>query len=178
MKQVISKGEYTPASVRDRISSIAAAESANWKCVYLQRLKMQAEDDFAAGVRMGAEYRDMEQEAIAEHISPDRAVVCARTEIAMWKMLEKPTQDNCCLELPGSYRAEISLAEFPSADVYSQSGECIASYSSLNGWMEHQTIAEREFWQESRDVYLAAWNAAMSASRPAVPRRPHMDVTA
>lgn len=78
--------------------------------------------------------------------------------------------------MSGGLTAEIAMGQFPSADVSNQRGECIASYSSLSGWTDHQTIAELEFLRESKDAYLAAWNKAMSASRKA-PRKTHMDVT-
>lgn len=178
MKRVISKGEYTPASVRGGTALDAAVENRDWKTGYLQQVKELAGTDFAAGVRMGQVYRDIEQAALSAYISPDRAEAFARTEASMQEAMKQSARDGYSLELPGGLRAEISMDEFCSADVYNQSSECIASYSSLSGWTEHQTIAELEFLRESKDAYLSAWNKAMSANRPGTRRKPHMDVTA
>ena len=176
MNKTIVPGEYTPASVRGGTVLDAAVENTGWKTGYLQQVKALAGTDFAAGVRMGRAYRDMEQAAMAAYISPDRAAVLPQTEAAIREAMGRPAPDSCSLELPGGYQADISMGQFPSADVSSPSGECIASYSSLSGWTDHQTIAELEFLRESKDAYLAAWNKAMSASRKA-PRKTHMDVT-
>lgn len=178
MKRVISKGEYTPASVRGGTVLDAAVANSGWKTGYLQQVKELAGADFAAGVRMGQVYRGMEQAALSAYISPDRAEAFARTEASMQGAMEQSARNGYSLELPGGLRAEISMADFLGADVYNQSGECIASYSTLCGWTEHQTIAELEFLRESKNAYLSAWNTAMSASCPKAPKKPHMDVTA
>lgn len=176
MNKMVVPGEYTPASVQGRTVLDAAVENTDWKTGYMQRMKELAGTDFSSGVRIGQAYRDMEQDAMTAYISPDRAAVCAQTEASMREAADRSA--GYTLELPGGCRAEISMSQFPSADVYNQNGECIASYSSLSGWTEHPTIAEQEFLRESRDAYLAAWNKAMSSKRPGAGRKPHMDVTA
>lgn len=178
MKKVITSGEYTLASVQGRAVLDAVVEDTGWRTGYMQRVKKLAETDFAAGIRMGEEYRGMEEAAMTAYISPDRAAAFAQTEAAIREAPGRAGPDSYCQELPGGGRADITIGAFPSADVYDRNGECIASYSSLSGWTEHQTIAEREFWRESRDTYLAAWNAAMAAGRPRTPRKAHMDITA
>ena len=80
MKRVISKGEYTPASVRGGTVLDAAVANSGWKTGYLQQVKELAGADFAAGVRMGQVYRGMEQAALSAYISPDRAEAFARME--------------------------------------------------------------------------------------------------
>ena len=176
MNKTIVPGEYTPASVRGGTVLDAALENTEWKTAYLQQVRALAGTDFAAGVRMGQAYRDMEQAALSAYISPDRAQAAAQTEASIQEAAERSAQDGYSLELSGGLTAEIAMGQFPSADVSNQCGECIASYSSLSGWTDHQTIAELEFLRESKDAYLAAWNKAMSASRKA-PRKTHMDVT-
>lgn len=178
MNKTILPGEYTPASVRGGTVLDAAVENTGWKTGYMQQVKTLAGTDFAAGVRIGQAYRDMERETMAAYISPDRAAAFAQTEASIREALEREAQDGYPLELSGGLKAEISMGQFPSADIYNQSGECIASYSRLSGWTEHQTIAELEFLRESKDAYLSAWNKAMSANRPGTRRKPHMDVTA
>ena len=178
MNKTIVPGEYTPASVQGRTVLDAAVENTDWKTGYMQQVRVLAGTDFASGVRMGQAYRDMEQETMAAYISPDRKAAFARTEASIREAVERGAQEDYCLELPGGCQAGISMGQFPSADAPSPSGECIASYSSLSGWTEHQTIAELEFLRESRDAYLTAWNKAMSSKRPGAIRKPHMDVTA
>lgn len=178
MNKTIVPGEYTPASVRGGTVLDAALENTGWKTGYMQQVKELAGTDFAAGIRMGQAYRDMEREAMRAYISPDRAEAFAQVESSIQEAVERSAQEGYSLELPGGFRAEVSMGQFPSADVFNPSGECIASYSSLSGWTEHQTIAELEFLRESKDAYLSAWNKAMSAGRPKAPRKPHMDVTA
>lgn len=178
MNKTILPGEYTPASVQGRSVLDAAVENTEWKTGYMQQIKALAGTDFAAGVRMSQAYQDMEQEALTMYISPDRAGVSAQTEASIREAVERGTQDGYSLELPGGCTADISMGQFPSADVSNPNGECIASYSSLSGWTEHQTIAELEFLRESRNTYLTAWNKAMSSRRPGAIRKPHMDVTA
>lgn len=178
MNKAIVPGEYTPASVQGRTVLDAAVENTDWKTGYMQRVRALAGEDFASGVRMGQAYRDMERETMAAYISPDRAAAFAQTEASIREAVEQGAQDGYSLELPGGYQADISIGQFPGADISSPNGECIASYSSLSGWTEHQTIAEQEFLRESKDAYLSAWNKAMSSRRPGARRKPHMDVTA
>ena len=174
MNKTLLTGEYTPASVRGGAVQ-GSAEDNNWRIVYMAEVKELAKKDFAAGIRMGEAYRAMEQDAMTAHISPGREMILPQTEDSLWKA---SGQTGDTLELPGGFRAELSGGTVPTAEVYDPNGECIASYSSLSGWTEHQTIAEREFWRESRDTYLAAWNGAMSASKPKAVKKSHMDVTA
>ena len=69
------------------------------------------------------------------------------------------------LKLPNGNKADISVGEYPSAEIYDQNGECIATYNCFSGWAEHQTTAERAFWRESGDAYIAAWNEAKAAAQ-------------
>lgn len=142
----------------------------SWKDSYLQRVKEQAAKDFANGVRMGDEYKAMEKGAMTKYVSPDRAGPIAQTTASMNAALNqlKKSGDTLLdyfLKLSNGGKADISVGQYPNAEVYDQNGECIASYNCFSGWAEHQTSAERAFWRESADVYIAAWNEAKAAAQ-------------
>ena len=176
MNKMISPGEYSPALIRkDAVYQAAAcgAENTEWRTGYLESVKALAKKDFSEGVRMGEAYKAMEKTVMDKYVSPDRAALIARTE----EMMDETPEQDLSLELPDGHRADISAGPFPGAEIYNHNGECIASYTRISGWTEQQTIAEREFWRESVDTYIAAWNRAMTAARPQAVRRTHMDVT-
>ena len=148
----------------------STAEDSTWKDSYLEQVKEQAAKDFAAGVRMGDEYNAMEKSAMTKYVSPDRAGPIAQTTASMNAALDqlKKSGDTLLdyfLKLSNGGKADISVGQYPNAEIYDANGECIASYNCFSGWAEHQTTAEREFWRESADTYIAAWNEAKAAAQ-------------
>ena len=145
-------------------------ENNSWKDNYLEQVKAQAAKDFANGVRMGDEYKAMEKSTMTKYVSSDRAGPIAQTTASMDAALDqlKKSGDTLLdyfLKLSNGGKANISVGQYPNAEIYDQNGECIASYNCFSGWAEHQTNAERAFWRESADTYRAAWNEAKAAAR-------------
>lgn len=151
-------------------SDTQSSESSAWKTDYLEKVKEQAAKDFAAGVSMGDEYKSMEKSTMTKYVSPDRAGPIAQTTASMNAALDQLKKSggtllDYFLKLSNGGKADISVGQFPNAEIYDQNGECIASYNCFSGWAEHQTTAERAFWRESADTYIAAWNEAKAAAQ-------------
>ena len=178
MNKTIVPGEYTPALARSGAELGTATGNGSWKDSYIHHIKEQAEEDFAAGTRMGEVYRYIEKSAMALYISPDRAQVFAQAEPIVQEALNQPVLHSHSTELPNGYRVVISCGHIPTIEIYDLNNECIASYCTMSGWSECQTIAEREFRRESADAYLSAWNAAMTAIQPQANKKEHMDIRA
>lgn len=156
----------------DMTSAVKSSKTgdSSWKDSYLEQVKAQAAKDFASGVRMGDEYKAMEKSTMTKYVSPDRAGPIAQTTASMNAALDqlKKSGDTLLdyfLKLSNGSRADISVGQYPNAEIYDQNGECIASYNCFSGWAEHQTTAERLFWRESADTYIAAWNEAKAAAQ-------------
>ena len=146
------------------------AEDSSWKDGYLEQVKAQAAKDFSNSVRMGDEYKAMEKSTMTKYVSPDRADPIAQTTASMSAALDqlKKSGDTLLdyfLKLSNGGKADISVGQYPNAEIYDRNGECIASYNCFSGWAEHQTTAERSFWRESADTYIAAWNEAKAAAQ-------------
>lgn len=171
-----SGGIKLPSKIKsgttDMTSAVKSSKSgdSSWKDNYLEQVKAQAAKDFANGVRMGDEYKAMEKSTMAKYVSPDRAGPIAQTTASMNAALDqlKKSGDTLLdyfLKLSNGGKADISVGQYPNAEIYDQNGECIASYNCFSGWAEHQTTAERSFWRESADTYIAAWNEAKAAAQ-------------
>jgi hypothetical protein len=171
-----SGGMKLPSKIKSDATDMTSAikssttKHSSWKESYLERVKEQAAKDFANGVRMGDEYKAMEKGTMTKYVSPDRAGPIAQTTASMNAALDQlkksgDTLIDYFLKLANGGRADISVGQYPNAEIYDQNGECIASYNCFSGWAEHQTTAERAFWRESADTYIAAWNEAKAAAQ-------------
>lgn len=171
-----SSGVKLPGKIKSGATDMTFAvkssktEDSSWKDSYLAQVKAQAAKDFANGVRMGDEYKAMEKSTMTKYVSPDRAGPIAHTTASMNAALEQlkksgDTLIDYFLKLSNGGKANISVGQYPNAEVYDQNGECIASYNCFSGWAEHQTTAERSFWREFADTYIAAWNEAKVAAQ-------------
>lgn len=156
----------------DMTSAVKGSKTgdSSWKNSYLEQVKAQAAKDFANGVRMGDEYKAMEKSTMTKYVSPDRAGPIDQTTASMNAALDQLKKSggtllDYFLKLANGGKANISVGQYPNAEIYDQNGECIASYNCFSGWAEHQTTAERSFWRESADTYIAAWDEAKAAAQ-------------
>lgn len=128
-------------------------------------IQQLAREDAKKGVYMGSEFGTYRKSYMQQHISPNRSKLISM--INPWIINSKKTNGRTNLfQIPGFtlYKGEFSVDKLgANVSIYDNNGQLILSYTpppNGGGWITHQTAAETQWYDITRDIYYSAYVSA------------------
>lgn len=127
-----------------------------------EKIREMARKDAQSGTYMSEDYVKYLNDYKKEHISPDRD--------AMMSMLSSMItnggifgDDSQTISLPGVNciaKIQYDAINGTSATVTDANGDTVLKYDASNGWVVNQTRAEKQWNEETRNIYAEAYEEA------------------